>query len=184
MKGNPSLHNTRTGLGGFADSVGAMSYALTPFTVALGTRESILSALTGISPSSFNFLHRWLGRIMLCQALLHTLGWTLIEGRFYQPQPATWTSFTKQPYIIWGWDAMVLLIFLFILSFRRVVQLTGYEFFRKTHYILACKFSRSCLLSSSVAGETSEEGSPNVGRKEQVLPICLLEKRLYKTVCA
>lgn len=137
VKGHPSLHNTRTGLGGFADRVGALAYALTPLTVALSSRESILSLATGIVPCQFNFLHRWLGKIMLVQSILHTFGWTLIEGRFYQPQPRTWTDFVKQPYIIWGWVALGLFILLFILSLQRVIRLTGHEFFRKAHYILA-----------------------------------------------
>lgn len=144
MKSNPLLHSTRTGLGGFSDRVGAISYALTPLTVALGSRESLLSLLTGFAPSQFNFLHRWLGRIMLCQALLHTLGWTIIEGRLYQPQPIIWTGFVKEPYIIWGFVALGLLVILCVLSLRRVVHATGYEFFRKAHYILACLYFGAC----------------------------------------
>jgi len=64
-------------------------YAIAPLTVALSTRESILSLLTGIPYQNFNFLHRWLGRIIYIQSVLHTLGWTLIEGWFYQLQPAS-----------------------------------------------------------------------------------------------
>jgi hypothetical protein len=44
----PHLHNTRTGLGGFSDRVGALAYVLTPFTILLSNRESCLSLLTGI----------------------------------------------------------------------------------------------------------------------------------------
>lgn len=121
-----------------------MAYALTPLTVLLGSRESLLSVLTGIAPSSFNFLHRWLGRIMLGQALLHTFGWVLIEGRLYQPQPKTWHSFASEPYIIWGFVALAFLIVLCILSLRRVIHATGYEFFRKAHYILACLYFGAC----------------------------------------
>lgn len=53
------LHNTRTGLGGFSDRVGALAYALTPFSILLSNRESCLSLLTGIPYQHFNFLHRW-----------------------------------------------------------------------------------------------------------------------------
>ncbi|KAB8301011.1 hypothetical protein EYC80_002934 [Monilinia laxa] len=63
-----NLFNTRTGLGGFSDRLGALAYALTPFTVLLSTRESVLSLATGIPYQSFNFLHRWLGRIIFIQA--------------------------------------------------------------------------------------------------------------------
>src|SRR4051812_38961910 len=59
VKKHPGVYNTRTGLGGFADRVGAIAYALTPFCVALSTRESLLSLITGVPYQHFNFLHRW-----------------------------------------------------------------------------------------------------------------------------
>ena len=42
----PGKHNTRTGIGGFANRVGIFAYALTPLTVALASRESVLSLIT------------------------------------------------------------------------------------------------------------------------------------------
>ncbi|KAM3072722.1 hypothetical protein ACMFMF_007055 [Clarireedia jacksonii] len=139
-----TLHNTRTGLGGFSDRIGALAYALTPFTVLLSTRESLLSLATGIPYQSFNFLHRWLGRIILIQAIVHTFSWTLIEGHFYQPQPAVYSEFIKEPYIIWGCVALAFLCFLYVFSIRRAIQWTGYEFFRKTHYVVACLYIGAC----------------------------------------
>jgi predicted ferric reductase len=138
------MYNTRTGLGGFADRVGALAYALTPLTVALATRESILSLATGIPYQSFNFLHRWLGRIIFIQSFLHTLSWTLIEGHFYLPQPTTFQDFIKEPYIIWGCVAMMLITFLYIFSLTSIIKLTGYEFFKKTHYIVAIVYIGAC----------------------------------------
>ncbi|KAI9642830.1 hypothetical protein NHQ30_008563 [Ciborinia camelliae] len=132
-----NLHNTRSWLGGFSDRVGALAYALTPFTVLLSTRESALSLATGIPYQSFNFLHRWLGRIMFIQAALHTFGWTLVEARLYQPQPTLYQNFIKQRYIIWGCIALALLCFLYVFSIKRVIRWTGYEFFRKAHYVVA-----------------------------------------------
>jgi len=52
------VNNTRTGLGGWSDRIGALAYALTPFTILLSNRESVLSLLTGIPYQHFNFLHR------------------------------------------------------------------------------------------------------------------------------
>jgi predicted ferric reductase len=141
---NTTLHNTRTGLGGFSDRVGAVAYALTPLTVALSTRESILTLATGIPYQSSNFLHRWLGRVIFIQSFLHTLGWTLIEGEFYQPQPTVYTEFIKQPYMIWGCVAMLFITFLYIFSLRRVIKWTGYEFFKKTHYVVAMLYLGAC----------------------------------------
>lgn len=144
VKDSATLHNTRTGLGGFADRVGALAYALTPLTVALGSRESILSLATGIPYQSFNFLHRWSGRIIFFQGVLHTFGWCLIEARLYVPQPTVWKKFIKQLYMIWGVIALVFITFLYVFSLRRVIRLTGYEFFKKTHYIVAMLYIGAC----------------------------------------
>ena len=144
VKGSTTLHNTRTGLGGFSDRVGALAYALTPLTVALGSRESILSLATGIPYQSFNFLHRWSGRIIFFQGVLHTFGWCLIEARLYVPQPTVWKNFIKQLYMIWGVIALVFITFLYVFSLRSVIRLTGYEFFRKTHYVVAMLYIGAC----------------------------------------
>jgi NAD(P)H-flavin reductase len=141
---NSTLHNTRSGLGGFADRVGALAFALTPLTVALGTRESLLTLLTGIPYQSFNFLHRWTGRIIFVQSALHTISWTVVEARLYQPQPSHYQEFIKQPYMIWGCVAFFLLCFLYVFSLRSVIALTGHEFFRKTHFIVAGVYLGAC----------------------------------------
>ncbi|KAK8245713.1 ferric-chelate reductase-like protein [Phyllosticta capitalensis] len=144
VKGSPGLYSTRTGLGGFADRVGAFAYALTPLTIGLATRESILSLLTGIPYQHFMFLHRWTGRIIFVQSFLHTLGWTIVEGKLYQPQPSTYSEFMAEQYIIFGVVAMLFITFLYIFSIKRVIQWTGYEFFRKTHYIVAALYLGAC----------------------------------------
>lgn len=139
-----SLFNTRTGLGGFADRIGALAYALTPLTVLLSSRESLLSLITGVSYQHFTFLHRWCGRIIFIQAAVHTAAWTIVEGKLYQPQPKTYQTFISEKYIIYGCVAMGLLSFLYVFSIRRVIQRTGYEFFRITHYLLAALYIGAC----------------------------------------
>lgn len=137
VKGSPDLHSTRTSLGPFADRVGVLAYALTPLSVLLASRESLLSLITGIPYQSFLFLHRWVGYIILIQSTVHTLGWVIVEARLYQPQPATWNSLAAELYIQWGFAALGLLVLLWILATPWGIRLTGYEFFRKAHYVLA-----------------------------------------------
>lgn len=136
VKGS-DLHNTRTSLGPFADRIGVLAYALTPLSVLLASRESLLSLITGIPYQSFLFLHRWVGYVILIQSVVHTLGWVIVEAKLYQPQPATWNSFAPQLYIQWGFVALGLLVLLWILATPWGIRLTGYEFFRKAHYVLA-----------------------------------------------
>ncbi|KAL4895364.1 ferric reductase like transmembrane component-domain-containing protein [Aspergillus ambiguus] len=144
VEGRPDLRTTRVGLGPWSDRIGILAYALTPLTVLLCTRESLLSLLTGIPYHHFNFLHRWLGWIIYIQSALHTLGWTVIEARLYQPQPETWNEFIGQKYIIWGIVAMIFLTFLVVFSTQWAIRWTGYEFFRKSHYVIAMLYVGAC----------------------------------------
>lgn len=138
IKGQPEhVKNTRTSLGPWADRVGVLAYALTPLSVLLASRESILSLITGVPYTSFMFLHRWTGHIILLQSILHTIGWVIVEARLYRPQPDVWEAFIVQPYARWGVVALVLLVLLWVGTFQWTIRRTGYEFFRKAHYVLA-----------------------------------------------
>lgn len=144
VKDSPGVYNTRTGLGPWSDRIGVLAFALTPLSVLLASRESLLSLITGVPYHHFMFLHRWLGYIIFIQSALHTLGWTIIEGRLYQPQPDVWNAFIGQLYIIWGIVAMILLSIMVTFSTQWGIRLTGYEFFRKSHYVLAMVYIGAC----------------------------------------
>ncbi|CZT48223.1 related to ferric reductase FRE2 precursor [Rhynchosporium secalis] len=143
VKGTTSF-SRRTGLGGFSNRLGVFAYALTPLSVFLSQRESILSLLTGMPSQSFNFLHRWLGHIIFFQSMVHTIGWTIIEARLYQPQPKVYKGFVKDLYIMWGIVAMAMISFIWVFSFPAVIKKTGYEFFRKTHCVVALVYIGAC----------------------------------------
>ncbi|KAL4863448.1 hypothetical protein BDV12DRAFT_177454 [Aspergillus spectabilis] len=144
VKDMPGVYNTRTGLGPWSDRIGVLAFALTPLSVLLASRESLLSLITGIPYHHFMFLHRWLGYIIFIQSALHTLGWTIVEARLYQPQPTVWNEWVAQVYIIWGIVAMILLSFMVAFSTQWGIRLTGYEFFRKSHYVLAMVYIGAC----------------------------------------
>ncbi|KAK1762653.1 putative ferric reductase transmembrane component [Phialemonium atrogriseum] len=138
VKGQPGVYNTRTSLGPWSDRIGVVAYALTPLSVLLASRENLLSLVTGVPYTSFIFLHRWTGYIIVIQSVLHTVGWVIIEARLYQPQPDVWNDFAPQLYIVWGFVALGLLVLMWLLALPVMVRkVTGYEFFRKTHYVLA-----------------------------------------------
>jgi predicted ferric reductase len=144
VKKMPGVYNTRTSLGPWSDRVGVLAYALTPLSVLLSSRESILSLATGLPYQSFNFLHRWLGYIIFAQSALHTMGWCIVEIRLYQPQPTTSLEWIVQTYMVWGLVAMILISLLVVLSTPWAIRLTGYEFFRKSHYMLAMVYIGAC----------------------------------------
>ncbi|KAF7590025.1 hypothetical protein BBP40_003413 [Aspergillus hancockii] len=144
VKNMTGVYNTRTGLGPWSDRIGVLAFALTPLSVFLSSRESLLSSITGVPYHHFMFLHRWLGYIIFIQSVLHTLGWTIIEVRLYQPQPTVWNAWVAQVYIIWGIVAMIFLSFLVTFSTKWGIRLTGYEFFRKSHYVVAMLYIGAC----------------------------------------
>ncbi|PWN31535.1 uncharacterized protein FA14DRAFT_150851 [Meira miltonrushii] len=144
VKTNPALHNTRTTLGPWSDRLGVLAYGMLPFSILLSSRENLLSVITGVPYHHFNFLHRWLGYIILIQSLLHTIGWTIIEAKLYQPQPTTAQQWIKQPYMIWGCVAIILLTIMWVLTWPSIIKRTGYEFFRKVHYLIALIFLGAC----------------------------------------
>ncbi|KAK0655619.1 putative FAD binding protein [Cercophora newfieldiana] len=134
----PDVKNTRSSLSPWSDRIGVLAYALTPLSVLLASRESLLSLITGIPYTSFLFLHHWTGYIILIQSMLHTIGWLIIEARLYRPQPTVWDTFMASEYAVWGFVALGLLVLLWVLSLGWTVRNdTGYEFFRKAHYVLA-----------------------------------------------
>ncbi|WYZ42012.1 hypothetical protein EsH8_V_000907 [Colletotrichum jinshuiense] len=145
VKKMPGVYNTRVSLGPWSDRIGTLAYALTPLSVLFSTRESILSLLTGVPYQNFNFLHRWVGYIIVVQSSLHTIGWLVIEVRLYQPQPTVAVEWITQLYMIWGCIALFFLMALYILSLPPVIRLTGYEFFRKSHYVLAMLYIGACI---------------------------------------
>ncbi|KAH7319622.1 ferric reductase like transmembrane component-domain-containing protein [Stachybotrys elegans] len=138
------VYTIRSTLGPWSNRVGVLAYALTPLSIMLASRESILSLLTGVPYQSFNFLHRWLGYIIVVQGVLHTIGWIVIETRLYAPQPAAALQLVTERYMIWGIVATLLLLLLFVLSLPFVIRRTGYEFFRKAHYVLAMVYIGAC----------------------------------------
>lgn len=144
VKDMPGTYNTRSTLGPWSDRIGVLAYALTPLSIMLSSRESILSLITGVPYQSFNFLHRWLGYVIFAQSGLHTIGWCVVEMRLYQPQPSVGLGWIVQTYMIWGVVAMFFLTLLVILSTPWAIRLTGYEFFRKAHYVLAMVYIGAC----------------------------------------
>ncbi|KAJ5765255.1 hypothetical protein N7520_004814 [Penicillium odoratum] len=144
VSGHPGLYQTRSSIGPWADRMGILAYALTPLSVMLSSRESFLSLITGLPYQSFNFLHRWLGYIIFVQSSLHTISWCVVELRLYQPQPTVGIEWITQTYMIWGIVAMALLLLLFALSTPWGIRLTGYETFRKLHYVLAMVYIGAC----------------------------------------
>lgn len=126
------------------DRTGCLAFAFVPLVFVLSSRDNVFSLVTGISYQHFNFMHRLVGRFIFGMTWVHTLLWSVELGYMYQPQPKKYVSTWKKRYWKWGVGAMALLTFLFLHSFRRVQCWTGYEFFRKSHEVVAVLFLGAC----------------------------------------
>ncbi|PWN18300.1 hypothetical protein BCV69DRAFT_279026 [Microstroma glucosiphilum] len=144
-KKDPSLTSTRSGLGPFADRLGTLAFGLTPLSILLASRESLLSVITGIPYESFNFLHRWLGHIILVQSITHMASWCIILAALYQPQPSSGKASLTETYVIWGYVALCALVVLWVMCLPFVVRRIPYEVWRKSHYLLAMLYIIGCF---------------------------------------
>ncbi|KAJ1323693.1 ferric-chelate reductase [Microdochium nivale] len=141
---SPGVWKYQSTLGVWSNRLGILAYAITPFAVLLASRESILSLMTGIPYQSFNFLHRWTGYIILVQSIVHSISWCIVCIGMYGPQPSYAVNWVNKKYMIYGICAQFLIIIMTLLSTRRAIRATGFEFFRKSHYVLALVYIGTC----------------------------------------
>ncbi|KAG5640475.1 hypothetical protein DXG03_008380 [Asterophora parasitica] len=102
----------------FSDPVrtGWVAVAQLPFVFALAAKNNILGMLLGFTYEKLNYLHRFVGRLVVIAANIHSLGYIYkwsIAGTFRQQ--------ISHPFSTWGLVAVIALDFmwLFSLSFFR-----------------------------------------------------------------
>lgn len=62
-----------------SDRTGIMSMANMPLMWAFAVRNNVLLWLTGWSFSTYSQFHRWIARVATVQAIIHSVGYTVIE---------------------------------------------------------------------------------------------------------
>ena len=63
----------------------------------LAGRNNPLIPLLGISFDTYNLMHRWFGRIVILEAVAHTIA-HLAKGGWAEAIPSIWTT----PFLLWG----------------------------------------------------------------------------------
>lgn len=122
----------------FADRAGILSFAHFPLIILFCTRNSIIEYLTDLKFSSSISFHKWFGRIMCLDAVLH--------GSAYMCYAMLTTSFNfsrHQTYYQFGIIACFLVIIMVFFSFG-YFRKYYYETFLYGHIILAILFFYSC----------------------------------------
>lgn len=103
--------------------------------VLLAGRNNPLIPILKISFDTYNLIHRWMGRIVVLEAIVHTLAWTVTEiaadGWF-----GVQHKISSVPFISWGLVAAICLVIILITS-PSVIRHAFYETFLNAHILLA-----------------------------------------------
>ncbi|CAI4045587.1 hypothetical protein SKDZ_12G0100 [Saccharomyces kudriavzevii ZP591] len=121
-----------------ADRSGILAFTQFPLIIIFTARNSFLEFLTGLKFNSFISFHKWIGRIMVFNATVHSLSYSLFALASH-----SFTASNKQLYWKFGIAAITTLSVLLILSLG-LVRKTHYEFFLYTHIVLAILFFYCC----------------------------------------
>lgn len=68
-----------------SDRTGIVSYANFPLIWLFGMRNNGLLWLTGWDFGAFNNFHRWVARVATVQAIIHSVGYTMLVCRSESP---------------------------------------------------------------------------------------------------
>jgi hypothetical protein len=117
---------------------GVMAFCLLPVLVLFSSRNNILLWLTTWSHSTFMLLHRWVARIFLVQALLHSILALVLWVKTDEYDAAV-----GQPFWIWGCVAIVAAVII-VLTSVLIVRRRSYELFLITHIVLAVVLLVGC----------------------------------------
>ncbi|QRV98391.1 Ferric reductase like transmembrane component [Ceratobasidium sp. AG-Ba] len=98
-----------------------------PIVFALGTKNSVITALTGISYEQLNFVHRWVGQLMFIAALFHFVGWLVMWTKLGVVAQAVKGN-------VWGLVAFFALCFL-ALGSHPWIRAKLYTLFWHTHIV-------------------------------------------------
>ncbi|KAJ8128676.1 hypothetical protein O1611_g4957 [Lasiodiplodia mahajangana] len=121
--------------------------------IILAGRNNPLIPLLKVSFDTYNLLHRWMGRMVVIEALIHTISWAYV-----QVSAAGWESFNDkilhETFVASGFSGTIALLILFFLSLSPVRH-AFYETFLNVHIVLAFIIFATTLIhcaSASIPG--------------------------------
>ncbi|KAJ0167754.1 Ferric/cupric reductase transmembrane component 2 [Colletotrichum tanaceti] len=101
----------------------------------MGGRNNPLVQMLGISFDTFNLLHRWFGRIVILEALAHTLAWMANTANKSSWETAI-KSATTVPFLLFGFVATCAFVAIGIQA-SSPIRHAFYETFKLLHILLA-----------------------------------------------
>ncbi|TVY38117.1 Ferric/cupric reductase transmembrane component, partial [Lachnellula subtilissima] len=98
-------------------------------------RNNPLIPLLQISFDTYNLMHRWVGRVVVLEVIIHTMAWAIVKHAA-TGWTGIWHMIGTNPFISWGTVGAVALVLIIILSLSPVRH-AFYETFLTVHIILA-----------------------------------------------
>lgn len=116
--------------------------------VIFAGRNNPLIGLLQISFDTYNLLHRWMGRMVVLESVVHSLCWYFVKisGDGWG---GAWRAMSHDPFIGWGCVGTGAMIFLFGLS-PSPIRHAFYETFLNVHIILAAVAITTVYLHCSI----------------------------------
>ena len=103
-------------------------------TVLFALRNNPLIWITGVSYDAFNLIHRWCARVMVFEAVLHTIAWAVNVHRASGPGQIALSLATSKSFA-WGMLATVVFSFI-VLTAPAPLRHAFYETFLNIHRLL------------------------------------------------
>lgn len=129
-----------------ADRTGIMSLYLTPNLILFAGRNNFMQWLSGWSYNRFIMIHKWMARVAFILVLLHAVGMT-----FNGKGVGKYETRNEQPYVRWGYVALVCMSILVFHSLR-IFRRNNYELFLLAHIIFAVFFIVGGWLHTEAVG--------------------------------
>ncbi|KIY01518.1 uncharacterized protein Z520_03070 [Fonsecaea multimorphosa CBS 102226] len=101
--------------------------------MVMATVKNPLISMLDISYDTFNLMHRWFGRLAICEVITHVLCWLIAKV-----QSSGWAAVKtslESPFIYSGLTAAISLV-LILLSSPKMIRNLAYEFFLHLHIVL------------------------------------------------
>ncbi|ROV90314.1 hypothetical protein VSDG_08177 [Cytospora chrysosperma] len=105
---------------------------MVPLWLMAGRNNPLITWL-GMSFDTFNLLHRWLGRIVVIEAIVHTFAFW-VGSAAEQPWSAVIASTLQSSFLLWGFIATIAFTFLFFQA-ASVPRHAFYETFKILHIL-------------------------------------------------
>lgn len=98
-------------------------------------RNNIFIQILRVSFDTFNLFHRWFGRIVVIEAVIHTTAWAINEHAAMNSASAN-NKLTHDAFLQWGLLATITMSIIFIQA-SSVIRHAAYETFLHLHQLLA-----------------------------------------------